>query len=117
VTKEKPKKERRRHKRSRAQSITLTIDGKDYPTGNLSIGGTLVEKYTGPLSAGALLTISGIKDTDGTKAEVEIRSRVIRADPDAKQMALTFLELDEAAYEMLQNHMAKRIEGLATKKS
>ncbi|NQV83904.1 MAG: PilZ domain-containing protein [Rhodospirillales bacterium] len=116
MARDKPKKERRRHKRSPPRGVTLTIDGQDYPTGNLSIGGSQIEKYDGPLSAGALLTITRIGDTDGTSSQVEIRSRVIRSDPVAEQLAVTFLELDAAAYEILQKNMAKRIEGLATKK-
>ena len=43
----------------------------------------------------------------------EIRARVNRADAGAGQLALTltFLELDPSACEILQNAMAKRIEG------
>ena len=107
-----PKKERRRHKRSKTPTITLTIDGKAYGTSNLSIGGSLVEDYSGPLSAGSLLTITALADTDGTTSDVDIRCRVSRSEPDAKRMAITFLELDATAYEILQNAMAKRIEGL-----
>ncbi|MBC8338738.1 MAG: PilZ domain-containing protein [Alphaproteobacteria bacterium] len=107
-----PKKERRLHKRSKTPTINLTIDGMSYRTSNLSIGGSLVEGYEGLLSAGSLLTITALVDTDGTLSDVEIRCRVIRGEPEAKRMAVTFLELDATAYDILQNAMAKRIEGL-----
>ena len=42
---------------------------------------------------------------------VEIGARVNRADAGAGQLALTFLELDPSACQILQNALAKRIEG------
>ncbi len=110
--KEKTEKERRRHERSKISKIALSIDGKQYPTRNLSIGGSLISDYDGPLSAGALFAVSGIGPTGGEVTAVDIRARVNRADADAGQLALTFLELDIPAYEILQDAMAKSIEGL-----
>ena len=108
----KTEKERRRHKRSKIPEIALSIDGKQYPTHNLSIGGSLIRGYEGLLSAGALLSVTGLGPTGGKVTTVEIRARVNRADADAGQLALTFLELDPPAYEILQDVMAKKIEGL-----
>lgn len=108
--KEKTEKERRRHKRSKPPEIVLGIDGKQYPTHNLSIGGSLIGGYDGPLSAGALFTVTGIGPEDGEMTAVAIRARVNRAG--AGNLALTFLELDTSAYEILQDVMAKKIEGL-----
>jgi len=112
VAKKKPEQERRRHKRSKAPDIALGIDGKPYATSNLSIGGSMVNDYDGPLSAGALITVTGLGPAGEKMTKVEIRARVIRADIEAGQLALTFLELDTAAYEILQDVMAKSIEGL-----
>ncbi len=108
--KEKIEKERRRHKRSKTLEIVLGIDGKQYPTHNLSIGGSLIGGYDGPLSAGALFTVTGIGPEGGEMTAVEIRARVNRAG--AGNLALTFLELDTSAYEILQDVMAKSIERL-----
>ena len=108
----KTEKERRRHKRAKNPEIALSIDGKQYPTHNLSIGGSLISGYDGLLSAGALLSVTGLGSAGGKVTTVEIRARVNRSDAGAGQLALTFLELDAPAYEILQDVMAKRIEGL-----
>ncbi len=55
--KEKTEKERRRHKRSKTPEIALSIDGKQSPTRNRSVGGSLISGYDGLLSAGALLSL------------------------------------------------------------
>jgi hypothetical protein len=105
----KSKKERRRHKRAETPVLSLTIDGREYPATNLSMGGSMIEEYDGPLLAGSLLTITGIFDVDGNKTAVEIRSRVNRTESDAKRMAVTFLELAPVAYEIVLNAMRKKI--------
>ena len=52
MAKGKPSEERRRHERLISRDIAIKIDGKKYNTANLSIGGTLIGGYDGPLSAG-----------------------------------------------------------------
>ena len=41
-----------------------------------------------------------------------IRARVNRAEPASAQLALNFHDLDARAYEILQNAMAEKLEGL-----
>ncbi len=106
----KPETERRRHKRSKPNKIALSIGGKQYPTRNLSIGGSLISDYEGPLSAGSMFTLTGIGPEGGEMTSVEVSTRVNRAE--GSQLALTFLELDTPAYEILQAVMAEKIEGL-----
>ena len=72
----------------------------------------MIRGYGGPLSAGALLSVTGLGPTGGKVTAVEIRARVNRADAEAGQLALTFLDLDTPAYEFLRDVMAKKIEGL-----
>ena len=60
MEKGKPSGERRRHKRLISRDIAIKINGKKYNTANLTIGGTLIGGYDGPLSTGALLTVTGI---------------------------------------------------------
>lgn len=112
MSKKKSVKERRRNKRARSSEISLTIEGETYPTQNLSIGGTLISGYQGPLSAGALLEISEIKPSGAKPMAVEIKARVSRAGPEAGDLALAFLDLDSPAYEILLDIMAKKVEGL-----
>ena len=44
--------------------------------------------------------------------EVNIRARVNRDGPGPGELALTFLDLDERAYGLLQVYMARRVAGL-----
>lgn len=112
MSKETPKKERRRNKRAKSPDISVTIEGESYQTQNLSIGGTLISGYQGPLSAGALLAISEILLSGGEPMAVEIKARVNRAGPEAGDLALAFLDLDSPAYKILLDIMSKKIEGL-----
>lgn len=113
MAKNKTQPERRRHKRAKTQALVIAINGREYSTANLSIGGSLVEGYDGPLTAGALFSVEGIGSSGEKLTKVEIRARVNRADHEARQLAVTFLDLDSGAYEILLDAMAKRIEGLS----
>ncbi|MFQ5764149.1 MAG: PilZ domain-containing protein [Rhodospirillales bacterium] len=111
MAKGKSAKERRRHSRAKTPEIIVAIDDGQFGADNLSLGGVLVENYDGPLTTGAPLTITGIGPSESTMAPVAIRARVNRADPGARQLALTFLNLDASAYEILQVAMARKAEG------
>ena len=112
MEKGKPREERRRHKRLISRDIAIKIDGKKYNTANLPIGGTLIGGYDGPLSTGALLTVTGIGPAGGRMKKTTIRARVNRAEPESAQLALSFHNLDARAYEIIQNAMAEKLEGL-----
>ncbi|NQU59672.1 MAG: PilZ domain-containing protein [Rhodospirillales bacterium] len=101
--------ERRNDKRTKSTDIAITVDGKDYSTQNLSVGGAMINGYVGNLSAGALLAVTGVGPATGKVQKVDIQARVNRAIPDASQLVLTFLAVDEKAYEILQGIMADRI--------
>ena len=117
MSKNKSGKERRRQKRAKSPDISVTIEGKTFSTQNLSIGGTLISGYQGPLSGGAVLEISEIKPSGGKPLTVQIKARVSRAGPEAGDLALAFLDLDSPAYKILLDIMAKKIEGLESPES
>ena len=112
MAKEKSTKEHRQHKRSKTKALAVAFEGQSYDTHDLSIGGTMVAGYDGPLSAGSLLSVTGIGPSGGQMTEVNIRARVNRNGPGPGELALTFLDLDEKAYGILQDYMANRVEGL-----
>lgn len=112
MAKGKPTEERRHHKRLKSRDVAIKIAGKKYHAANLSIGGTLIGGYDGSLSAGALLTVTGIGPVGGRMKKVTIRARVNRAEPESAQLALSFHDLDGRAYEILQNAMAEKLEGM-----
>ena len=108
----KPAKERRQHKRSNTKVLAVAFKSQSLDTHDLSIDGTLITGYDNPLSAGSLLSVTGIGPSGAKMTEVNIRARVNRAGPGPSELALTFLDLDERAYGILQDHMASRVEGL-----
>ena len=108
----KPAKERRQHKRSNTNILAVAFEGQSHDTHDLSIDGTLITGYDNPLSAGSLLSVTGIGSFGAKMTEVNIRARVNRAGPGPSELALTFMDLDERAYGILQEHMASRVEGL-----
>ena len=99
----KPAKERRQHKRSNTKVLAVAFKSQSLDTHALSIG------YDDPLSAGSLLSVTGIGPSGAKMTEVNIRARVNRAGPGPSELALTFLDLDERAYGILQDHMANRV--------
>ena len=99
-------------KRSNTKVLAVAFKSQSLNTHDLSIGGTLITGYDDPLSAGSLLSVTEIGPSGAKMTEVNIRARVNRAGPGPSELALTFLDLDERAYGILQDHMASRVEEL-----
>jgi hypothetical protein len=96
-------------KRSNTKVLAVAFKSQSLDTHDLSIGSTLITDYFDPLSAGSLLSVTGIGPSGAKMTEVNIRARVNRAGPGPSELALTFLDLDERAYGILQDHMANRV--------
>jgi len=109
MVKQEPTTERRVNKRADRLVSVVYFDGQQYPTRNLSVGGTLVEGYDGTLSAGSLLDVTGIGPAGDEQTTVLIRARINRVLPESDEIALQFLSLDDSAYEILQRIMAARV--------
>jgi len=104
---------RRLHERISDPEIKLKIAGKTYMSINWSLGGFLVEGYEGGLTTGSLLYIEGMGSVSAKKmTKVAVSARVVRADADAGHLALNILDIDSAAYAVLQEHMAKKLQAL-----
>jgi PilZ domain len=101
--------ERRRHERVTAPAITIQVDDVLYQTRDWSMGGFMIEGYEGKLSPGALFTLARMATLKGDLTPVRVRSRVVRADPDRQRLMVGFLAVDEQAYAILSEHMAKRM--------
>lgn len=103
-----PTEERRRHERITAPALTLQLDDSVYRTHDWSMGGFMIEGYRGRLSPGALVVLRRIAALDGALAEVNIRARVVRADPERRRLMVAFLSMDAAASAILRDHLAVR---------
>lgn len=104
--------DKRRHERVADPDMSLTIDGKSYRSVSWSMGGILLDSYEGNLSTGSLLTITEIGPLGDDLTTVNIRARVIRADSEARHLAVQILELDTPAYSVFQELMSKRLKSV-----
>lgn len=104
-----PIEDRRRHERVRVPAITLQVEGRSYLSHNWSLGGFMIEGYEGRLTPGALFILDRIALLDGSMAEVRVRARVVRADDASRRLVVSFLDLDERAYAILNAHMIERM--------
>ena len=94
----------RRHERESDSVLSLTFEGLAYNTANWSLGGCLIEDYEGELSAGSLINLTTIRQ--GGKVEtVDVRARVIRVRHEARQLVISFLDLDVRAFRFLRECM------------
>lgn len=98
--------ERRRHERAQFPQLYLRIGGRVFHTVEWSMGGFLIEDHGNYLPTGALLRIDGLVGEDNYRRAaapeaVDIRARVVRADTEKGQAALSCLKLDDAAYRIM----------------
>ena len=93
--------ERRAQARQSDPALRVRFSATDHVTTDWSFGGMLLTDYAGPLGAGALLTITAMALGDEPLSIVRVKARVVRADPASRQLALTFLDVDETAYALL----------------
>ncbi|MBT3238246.1 MAG: hypothetical protein HOL37_01300 [Rhodospirillaceae bacterium] len=106
-------KSRRVHERGDDPAIKLKIAGKTYVCINWSLGGFLIEGYDGGLTMGSLMTIEEIGASSAKNlTKTTISARVVRADSGAGHLALNILDIDSAAYGILQEQMAKKMQAL-----
>jgi len=104
---------RRLHERISDPEIRLKIAGRIYESINWSLGGFLVEGYEGGLTTGSLLSIEELGSAYAKNmTKVAISARVIRADAEAGHLALNILDIDTAAYAVLQEHMMKKMQAM-----
>jgi len=107
-----PSKENRRHERGGSPVITVSFEGQTHTAVNWSLGGFLIEGYKGKLTSGALVNVTEIGGADGKTTPVEVRARVVRVDTSEKQLVVSFLDIDDKAFSLLQGFMAQRMVNL-----
>lgn len=97
--------ERRQHARVTRVELAVRFDGQTYKTSNWSMGGFLLDDYHGHLSTGSLVTVQGLGRDAPSMETVELAARVVRTSE--RVMAVNYLSLDAAAYELLQQLMSE----------
>ncbi len=104
-----PDKEQRRHERAGVPVITVTVGGALYEAVNWSFGGFLIKGYKGNLTPGSLFDITEIGTVGREMNAVDVRARVSRTNPGDRELAVTFLDLDGRAYELLHDFITERV--------
>ncbi len=99
----------RRHERGGEPAISVTFEGRTYSAVDWSLGGLLIDGYGGKLTSGGLFTIEEIGPEGGRMTRVEVRARVVRVEPDTRQLVVSFLDINDSAYRLLQGFMAQRM--------
>ena len=99
--------ERRRDRRLPLPLFTVRLDGTVYQTLNWSLGGLLIEGYSGERAAGEAVQIE-IKAKDNTADfRMKISVKVIRV-VQGESIALQFEQMSTAIYEFFERCFADR---------
>lgn len=102
--------ERRRHQRFTQPPLNLSVEGRTYSTSDWSMGGFVIDDYSGALTPGSLFTIDGIGGEGNDLTAVEVRARVLRISSDRQRLTVTFLFVDQPAFRVLQRLVDERVQ-------
>ncbi len=100
---------RRRDKRVSVMPIQIEIEGKSYTTTDWSLGGFLIEEYSGRLSAGDEIMVAIQVIAGAVEFSHVARAEVIRNDTRSGQLAANFLQLDNATIANLEGWLTGRL--------
>ena len=98
--------ERRSDKRLQSPGLEISLDDGSYQTKNWSLGGVLVEDYYGSLAPGDEVdgTVQLLPDTSSHP----FKAVVVRRETAVGHLALSFIELSESAFALLESAMMGR---------
>ena len=99
--------ERRRDRRLPLPLFSVRLDGVVYQTLNWSLGGLLIEGYSGERAAGDTVQIDIKAKDSAADFRMKIAVKVIRAVP-GESIALQFEAMSEAIYEFFERCFADR---------
>ena len=97
--------ERRRYDREEQVCLIVRIGENIFEPTNWGMGGFLLTDYSGNLSTGSLVTVSGLGCRETGLQDVSLPSRVVRNGPN--EIAVTYLSLDATAYTFLTDALTQ----------
>ena len=100
---------RRRDNRVSVMPIQIELKGHSYTTTDWSLGGFLIDGYSGRLSAGDEVMVAIQVIADGVEFSHVARAEVIRNDSRSGQLAANFLQLDSATIATLEGWLTGRL--------
>ena len=98
--------ERRRDKRKLAPPLSVSFDGRSYPSVDWSLGGVLVSDYYGPAAPGDEVEGQVQILTDPTSHA--FKAVVVRRDSGSGELALNFTDLSDSAFSVLESALMGR---------
>jgi PilZ domain len=98
----------RRDRRYPLPPVSITIDGIEYVTVNWSLGGFLLSGFDAPAKRAQRIT--GQLQLKKDVAPVDFKGAVVRVDePEKGNLAVQFVDLDDATMTMLDRAIARRL--------
>lgn len=100
---------RRRNQRVARPVLHFVMGGEEYEARDWSLGGFAATKPgAADLAAGDPIQITAVLLPDGSCEQVDITARVVRAPPQAAEVAVEFLLLDDKAFRLFERHLLRR---------
>lgn len=100
---------RRRNQRAARPVLHFVMGGEEYEAKDWSLGGFAATKPgAADLGTGDPIRITAVLLPDGSCERLDIRARIVRAPPQAAEVAVEFLVLDDRAFRLLERHLVRR---------
>jgi len=94
--------------------LTLTVSNQEFQTYDWSLGGFRIKDYTGRPPVGETVTVSTLSYFDERALIVNCKATVTRIVLGKDQVAFAFKNLDETAFEFLEEASIHRLALLST---
>lgn len=104
---------RRKDVRRTVPHLEVVIDGETYRTIDWSLGGLLIDDYSGPLMVGEEFRCTIRPIVEGRRLEAELTAEVARLDERKPRLAIRFISYGEGAYDALEQLSMGRLRAVS----
>ena len=94
--------EKRHDKRMTGRPLSIEIDAQRYAVESWSMGGFLIAAYRGGRGAGERLDVRVVIVDGQQRTDQLVTAEIVRVDRNARSLAARFVDLDDAAYTMIE---------------
>lgn len=103
------KRNRRRNQRAARPALHFVMGREKYEARDWSLGG-FAAATTGAadFAAGDPIEITAVQLPDGSTEPLNIKARIVRAPPRARDVAVEFLVMDDKAFRVLERLLVRR---------
>jgi PilZ domain-containing protein len=103
----------RKDQRHAVPRLTLSVNGEIVETHDWSLGGFRIDDYPGRPSIGETVSVTHFAYMDGSASNVHCVAEVTRVIPSRRQVAFSFKDLDEGAFNFLERMSKERLRVLS----